>query len=258
MKSKAFLIVLLFLTWSLSSGWYYVCKIKEKCPSNDGIAKIELPLVTFDHGESSPSVNPSFDDFKGRIKERLGETNTLAIIGFYDPTEANNTNFTNLGMARATAVQQTLSDIDPSRIVLSSKEISFGAEVKLLDAIKFNIRTKNEFVEETDFGAFLYFDKNISVDSLPVKLEVYLHFIAIHEKEKTINIIGHMYDAVAEGENDEPGLQRANMVRDILIAKGLNPDNITASSEVQTEPLVDNTTESGILRNRRVEILINE
>ncbi len=258
MKSKAFLIVLLFLTWSLSSGWYYVCKIKEKCPSSTSTAKIELPAYTFDHGSSSPTVNPSFDDFKGRTMERLGETDLLTIVGLYDPNELNNTDFDNLGMARATAVQQTLSDIDPSRIVLSSKEISFGAEVKLLDAIKFNIRTKNEFVEETDFGAFLYFDKNISVDSLPVKLEVYLHFIAIHEKEKTINIIGHMYDAVAEGENDEPGLQRANMVRDILIAKGLNPDNITVSSQVQTEPLVDNTTESGILRNRRVEILINE
>ncbi|MDB4161019.1 OmpA family protein [Bacteroidia bacterium] len=258
MKSKAFLIVLLFLTWSLSSGWYYVCKIKEKCPSSTSIAKIELPAFTFEHGVSSPKVNPSFDDFKSRTMERLGETDVLIIVGLYDPTELNSTDFDNLGMARANAVVQTLSDIDPSRIVLSSKEISFGEDIEFLDAIKFNIRIKNQFVEETDLGAFLYFDENVSVDALPVKLEVYLQFMAIHEKGKAINIIGHTYNAVANGDNYELGLERANMVREILIAKGLNPNNITVSSQVQTEPLADYITESGIRTNRRVEILINE
>ncbi len=258
MKSKALLIVLLFLMWALSSGWYYVCKVKEKCPNSVSTTKMDVLVFTFDHGVSSPTVHAGFDDFKIRTMERMGEMDLLTIVGLYDLGELNNTDFDNLGMARANAVLKSLSDIDPSRVVLSSKETSFGAEVESLDAIKFYIKTKNQFVEETDFGAFLYFDENISVDALPVKLEVYLHFLAIHEKGKAINIIGHIYDSLAIGKNDELGLDHANMVRDVLISKGLNPGDITVSSHVQAEPLSDRTSEGEIRRNRRVEVLINE
>ncbi len=258
MRSRAFLIVLLFLTWSFSSGWYYVCKVKAKCPSSVGAATKELPAFTFRYGISNPEVNPSFNEFKTRIKERLGESNLLTITGLYDPNELNTTDFDNLGTARATAILQALSDIDPGRIVLSSKEISFGSQVDALDAVTFTILTKNQFVEETSFGASLYFDENINAENMPAKLEGYLRFIAIHENEKTIAILGYWYNEVGEAETSDLGLERANMIRDILIEQGFNPDQITTSSRGQSEPLADNTTESGIRENSRVEIFINE
>ena len=110
MRSRAFLIVLLFLTWSFSSGWYYVCKVKAKCPSSLGAATKELPAFTFRYGISNPEVNPSFNEFKTRIKERLGESNLLTITGLYDPNELNTTDFDML----AENNQLTVRYVDPA------------------------------------------------------------------------------------------------------------------------------------------------
>jgi outer membrane protein OmpA-like peptidoglycan-associated protein len=70
--------------------------------------------------------------------------------------------------------------------------------------------------------------------------------------------LGYWYNEVGEAETSDLGLERANMIRDILIEQGFNPDQITTSSRGQSEPLADNTTESGIRENSRVEIFINE
>lgn len=255
MKSKAFLVIILFLIWSVVSGWYYVCKIKEKCPSST--AASELPAITFQRGDASPQFSEKFEEFKTSLIEGIGETNRVEIIGLYDENETNQTSFDNLGLARATEVQQTLADLGPERISLSSEKIDFGSELLNLDGVKFRIITRNQYVEETEFGAVLYFDQNLTDTEIPVKLKAYLILLSNEAKGKNIDIVGHTDDTGGEGENFQLGLQRANAVRDILIAKGMSPDKVTASSKGQTEPVADNSTEEGRSKNRRVEILIN-
>jgi len=257
MRSKAFLVILLFLIWALLSGWYYVCKIKQKCPSSVVSAKTEVPSFSFDRSSSEPILSENIDDFKLSLKNKLGETDLLQIIGLYDAQETNHTSFDNLGLARAAEVQQVLTDFDEERISLSSEETTFGSELLGLDGVKFKIITNNEFVQETDFGAVLYFEENLIETELPAKLEAYLMLLSNESKGNVIDVVGHTDDTDGEGENFELGLQRANMIRDILISKGINPDNITANSKGQTEPIADNSTEKGRSKNRRVEILIN-
>lgn len=51
--------------------------------------------------------------------------------------------------------------------------------------------------------------------------------------------------------------QRADTVRQFLIAQGLSPDNITSEGLGQADPIADNTTAAGRKQNRRVEIILS-
>jgi outer membrane protein OmpA-like peptidoglycan-associated protein len=51
--------------------------------------------------------------------------------------------------------------------------------------------------------------------------------------------------------------QRADAVRQFLIAQGLSPDGITSDGLGQADPIADNTTAAGRKLNRRVEIIVS-
>jgi outer membrane protein OmpA-like peptidoglycan-associated protein len=51
--------------------------------------------------------------------------------------------------------------------------------------------------------------------------------------------------------------QRADAVRDFLIAQGMSPDTITAKGLGQADPVADNSTATGRKQNRRVEIIVS-
>ncbi len=259
MKAKAFLVVLLFIIWSVGSGWYYVCKIKKVCPSSE--LEQNNTSITFKKSSAEPQLNENFESFKSLLLKDIGDSNKLEIIGLYGSNELNTTSFNNLGIARAMQVQQLFEqDIANNRIRLSSEEFDFGSEILHLDGIKFRIikkQLKTDLYEETDFGAILYFNEEVAPSTIPVKTEAFLIMLHKDNVNRQIDVVGHTDDSGGEGENFELGLQRANMVREMLIAHGANPDNITASSKGQTEPIADNSTAKGRAQNRRVEILIN-
>ena len=48
--------------------------------------------------------------------------------------------------------------------------------------------------------------------------------------------------------------QRAKAVRDYLTTRGVSPENITARGYGSEQPIADNSTREGLLKNRRVEL----
>ena len=48
--------------------------------------------------------------------------------------------------------------------------------------------------------------------------------------------------------------QRAKAVREYLTTRGVNPANITARGYGSEQPIADNSTREGLLKNRRVEL----
>jgi OOP family OmpA-OmpF porin len=70
----------------------------------------------------------------------------------------------------------------------------------------------------------------------------------------TITITGHT-DMVGDAKaNKTMGLQRAQHIRDILIAKGARKEQIICRSLGESKPIATNDTPQGRYQNRRVEI----
>jgi outer membrane protein OmpA-like peptidoglycan-associated protein len=70
-------------------------------------------------------------------------------------------------------------------------------------------------------------------------------------------IEGHA-DAVGdEAYNDELSRQRAESVRQVFLAEGMNETRLIGKAMGETEPVYDNQTDEGRAENRRVVIVIS-
>ena len=71
-----------------------------------------------------------------------------------------------------------------------------------------------------------------------------------------VEVAGHTDSDGSTAANLELSDRRANTVRDYLIARGVNPKNITARGYGESQPTADNETPEGKAENRRVELRI--
>lgn len=70
---------------------------------------------------------------------------------------------------------------------------------------------------------------------------------------KSVRIIGHTDSQGNATTNLGLSLQRANAVREYLVAKGVNRSLLSTNGLGSTQPIADNETEEGRRRNRRIE-----
>lgn len=69
-------------------------------------------------------------------------------------------------------------------------------------------------------------------------------------------VVGHTDRTGSDESNDELSLRRANVVRDILVAKGTAGERVQAVGRGEREPLVPTADGVAEPRNRRVEIRV--
>lgn len=257
MNTRAFLILFLFLLWSLGSGWYYICVIKDKCENNSEVT-ISESGVTFKYSNATPIEGKDFNLVKEQLISKLGDTNKLRITGKYGLLELNNSIFENLGVARAAAIRNMFPEIDDSRFILSSKEIEVTSSQKNIDGTDIEIAISNPFVEQTEFGAIIRFPQNTKELELTPEIDEYLNLLLSKFKNNDIDIIGHTDSEGKEGDNFSRAMASASAIKDELIAKGMPVEKLNILSKGETEPIADNSTEEGRLKNRRVEIIIND
>lgn len=75
------------------------------------------------------------------------------------------------------------------------------------------------------------------------------------EPSSTAVVIGFTDDREATGPNADLDRRRAEAVRDYLVTRhGIDPTRITVEGRDAREPVADNSTAEGRLRNRRVVI----
>ncbi len=74
--------------------------------------------------------------------------------------------------------------------------------------------------------------------------------------QTNILVIGHTDNVGSESYNYTLSERRAASVRDYLAMNGVSTSRITTSGKGLTEPIADNSTESGRAQNRRVEIVV--
>jgi len=72
--------------------------------------------------------------------------------------------------------------------------------------------------------------------------------------ENNISLIGHTDNIGSKKANLAMGIRRVMLIREILLDKGAPIQQIDVMSRGEAEPIADNTTDKGRLKNRRVEI----
>jgi outer membrane protein OmpA-like peptidoglycan-associated protein len=72
-----------------------------------------------------------------------------------------------------------------------------------------------------------------------------------------IAVEGHTDSVGGDDYNMKLSDNRANAVRDYLVAQGLNGGSITAEGFGKTKPVADNSTSAGRQQNRRVELVVS-
>ncbi|WP_255763377.1 OmpA family protein [Fulvivirga maritima] len=73
-----------------------------------------------------------------------------------------------------------------------------------------------------------------------------------------LEVIGHTDDIGSESANEKIALQRASVVIDYLISKGISQERLKATGKGDKDPLVPNTSDENRAKNRRVEFVIYE
>ena len=255
MNAKAFLIILLFLFWSLGSGWYYVSEVKKVYPISKSLVEVK-PAILFGFNNAKPIISEKYIEFKQGLLSRIGDFNKLKITGLYSADEINSTSFENLGIARAIAIQNMLEEVGQERVTIAAEQIDVLSNVLTVDGVSFRVFVCNEIYEETEFGAVIY-DVDSLDGGLNISLDNYLKFLSKEENNRRIDLTGHTDDIGDEGENYRLALKKANIIREALIEKGMLPENINANSKGQSEPVADNSTEEGRSQNRRIELVIH-
>lgn len=71
-------------------------------------------------------------------------------------------------------------------------------------------------------------------------------------------IVGHTDNTGSDAVNIPLSVERAQSVRDYLVARGVSATRVETSGRGTREPVADNSTDSGRAKNRRVEIFLRE
>lgn len=97
-----------------------------------------------------------------------------------------------------------------------------------------------------------------SSELMPGLRPVLDQFAAGLDGRMLVRVIGHTDSTGSDAINLPLSVQRAQSVRDYLVARGVPSERILIDGVGSTKPVADNTTEAGRARNRRVEIFLSE
>lgn len=82
---------------------------------------------------------------------------------------------------------------------------------------------------------------------------------SLREDPRTrLMIVGHTDSSGSPAINNPLSVERAQSVRDYLVARGVAVTRVETAGRGENEPVADNATEAGRAQNRRVEIFLRE
>lgn len=78
------------------------------------------------------------------------------------------------------------------------------------------------------------------------------------QQNTEVRIFGHTDNTGTDAVNERLSLERAQSVKDYLVARGVRANAVQVAGRGEREPVADNGTEAGRAKNRRVEIFLGE
>jgi len=237
-----------------------------------------------------------FPELKEAILQSKDPNKVLELTGYYFPSETNNGDYEDLGIARALEVKEALIGeipVDQIQIFSSSLADSDIPQDSIIEGIQFrwiDKESEDAAVNEEDTPAddstaettesvtddtnsdsnyassdlnndthfIKYFPSNQT--KIPADLEQFLDDLAdkLVAENKKVLIRGHTDSAGDKELNFKVGLRRAKKIRDQLKKRGVQHKNIETTSDGEDTPVADNRTEEGRKLNRRIEIFIKD
>jgi len=216
------------------------------------------------------STNDGFENFKSEILAGLEDNNILEIVGIYYEGEENNTEFEDIGLARADELKNLfINAVGEDRIQVRSNKLDHAGATKegYYSCAEFNwiagveeeeeAYSPVEFLEDRTIIRFPYNSVEKDVD---YQIDDYLETLAIQLKENgtTVRLTGHTDNKGNEERNEILAHRRAKMIRDILREKGVRRSQILTFTRGESEPIASNDTEEGRHENRRVEVQVDQ
>lgn len=282
MNSRAWLWLLLFIVWSLGSGYWYVCKIKGYCAeppaaSQDKGPPEEKPIteelvepepaikygpLTFAQGRADPLTDERWSDYVQTQIARGTDGQVLSISGPYYDGESAPDPYENMGLARADRLKSMLADqIDTSQVEISSHSMgALGEAPDRFGETRFSWLTKNDKVQESVTGTLIYFPYNSDKQISDPDILAYLNQLAeqVSASGQSLSIIGHTDSRGDQSSNMLLGQKRADSIKRYLESRGVKSEKIEALSKGESEPIANNINEAGRKLNRRTEIVIHQ
>lgn len=227
----------------------------------------EATLFAFDSAELTEAGKNSIEEYRKTLKPEISEAYAGIIIGHTDSTGDADYNL-GLSLRRAQAVSDYLVSTGVSAEKLrevgrgeeepiASNDTAEGqaqnrrveiiaiAEPRALDTIRFPSVAlfPRRSAELTDQGKGLL-EKNVRDAKEMLSRATY------------IEVVGHTDDVGDDAYNMELSAQRAESVRDYLVAAGVDSSKIVTVGAGERMPIASNKTDEGRAENRRVEVLV--
>ncbi len=276
MSKKVILVLVAFAVWSVVSWRWYTCGVKGFCGGNAVAASTnsdmtqpktatQSPLL-FSWSSSDPITSTRFSTLRDSLSSVVSTNEELIITGYYTEEEENLSDFANLGLARAKQVKQLLStQMDTSQITTAAKLLASSETMQNypFEGVDFSVVPvipENAEVVELDDRTIIYFPFGSSNPELSEAINQYLTKLAesLDDTDQAVVITGHTDDVGEAQLNQKLGLERANIVKNILSKRGISAERISARSAGETSPIATNNTEVGRKKNRRIELMVNK
>jgi len=226
---------------------------------SEEVSDIRQP-IDFNKSDAKPNTNDDFLVYKENLLKNKTTDNILEITGYYLKGEKNTSTYVNLGLARANEVKKLLVEDIPAeniRVIGALSPQSEDLSEDYIDAVSFKwLEKPKSTVEVFADRTIIRFPFNSVQKITDPLIDDYLNKLAkkiIATKEK-VSLTGHSDDIGEPEINIQLALRRAKMIRDILIEKGVNRNQINTYSKGENAPIADNKTELGRQENRRVVV----
>ncbi|MDA0317131.1 MAG: OmpA family protein [Bacteroidetes bacterium] len=223
-------------------------------------------------------VQPLSEDLLSCVKEMIthlskNKDKSINITGFFKEEENNPSNFENLGIARAKAIERFLIEHE-----LSANQIStFGEKDNTLvpdqndilyGPYEFSVKNLNDKSKQKNA-----MKESIMKDPVLIQFSKTKSYAVLNTKQKnkrkalanylnssddaSCTIVGHTDSAWSDESNMRLGKKRAEFTKRKLLEYNVDRAKIKTISKGETAPIATNKTENGKAQNRRTEVIIN-
>ena len=224
-------------------------------------------LFSFDSAELTDEGKQAIEDYRKEVRPEFSEAYAGIIIGHTD-NKGNPSYNLDLSKRRAQAVRDYLvstgvaaeklrvlgrgmedpissNDTEEGRAENRRVEVIVIGEARALDAMRF-----------PSVALFPRRSAELTAQGQQLIEQNYEEAVEQLSRASYIEVVGHTDDVGDDNYNQELSQQRANVVHDYLVERGVSPHKIVAMGAGEGLPIASNSTEEGRAENRRVEILL--